>query len=65
MSDNNTAWSNATFTITTKGDITFNITMPALSCERANVDVLDLFDGTHKMIVAKDIEKVGEGTLLV
>lgn len=38
--------------------IDFNITTPALSCERVSVDVLDLFGGTNELVVAKDIETV-------
>jgi len=38
--------------------IDFNITTPALSCERVSVDVLDLFGGANELVVAKDIEKV-------
>jgi len=37
----------------------FNITMPALSCEYASVDMLDLYDGSNKFVMTKDIAKVG------
>lgn len=33
--------------------------MPALSCENASVDVLDVYGGTNELTVAEDIERVG------